>query len=520
MKFSKRSKYLLFGLLVALNIIIRIPSVPHECTDDSYAIHTLANSISLFGEARWWLHPLSIGGFYPYSYASSVPFLLSGISQCTGMDMEWTIWLFSLVGGVFSMFAAYLMAGAIKDNDLFKFLVAFAYSLSPGILLHSTFNASTRGLFTMLLPLFIYLLLKTRNYLRNIVLIFILFVLLLVTHHYIYFTIPVILAYAVLLTFGKLKEHVRFIKIPTNYTNIAFIACFLGILLMPFFTRLFIAGSRYNWLNLMIVTNMRYTGILFAFALSGFVYLTLKANKKFEEWFLLLTLLCFAALLYILTYAHFFMAIFFCILAGVALTNIAKAPKQKKKTVAIIIIISLLLAVGFSGFYQHWRTHKYGGRNEWYMRETTNAGALWIKDNIDKNKNLVGNGGSYNVRAKRMFAASGSRPSILVSTGISALVYGFINESYIVMKKNSPLTKEFYWDNPYVEVGGKSIGGQLNWFSQQLDIDGRYGKQFIKKFNLSYMIESTDIHDPIIRSVQEKKDNIYDNGEIRIWTLY
>ena len=175
MKFSKRSKYLLFGLLVALNIIIRIPSVPHECTDDSYAIHTLANSISLFGEARWWLHPLSIGGFYPYSYASSVPFLLSGISQCTGMDMEWTIWLFSLVGGVFSMFAAYLMAGAIKDNDLFKFLVAFAYSLSPGILLHSTFNASTRGLFTMLLPLFIYLLLKTRNYFRNIVLIFILF---------------------------------------------------------------------------------------------------------------------------------------------------------------------------------------------------------------------------------------------------------------------------------------------------------------------------------------------------------
>ena len=520
MKFSKRSKYLLFGLLLALNIIIRIPSVPHECTDDSYTIHILANSISLFGQAEWWLHPLSIGGFYPYSYASVVPFMLSGISQCTGIDLEWTIWLFSVVGGVFSMFAAYLMAGAIKDNDLFKFLVAFAYSLSPGILVHSTFAVSTRGLFTMLLPLFIYLLLKTRNYLRYIILTFVLFVLLLVTHHYIYFIIPIILVYVILLAFDKLKGRVKFVKIPTNYVNIAFIFCFLGMLLVPFFTRVFVtAGSRYDWINMLVIINIRWTGILFAFALGGFAYLSLKDNKKFEEWFLLLTLLCLAPLLYIKTYAHFFMAIFFCILVGVALINVAKAPKQKKKLAIAIIIISLLLAVSFSGFYQHYRTYKYGGHSDWYMRETTNAGALWIKDNVDEDKRLLGNGGG-STKLSRMFAASGGRPAFLTGGDTDALTYGFINESYIVMKKNSPLTTEFYWDNPYVEVAGRSIGGQLSWLSEESDIDGRHGKRIVNEFNLSYMIEDTDIHDPIIRSVQNKKNNIYNNGEIRIWPLY
>lgn len=54
-------------------------------------------------------------------------------------------------------------------------------------------------------------------------------------------------------------------------------------------------------------------------------------------------------------------------LAGITLTNILKAPKQKKTLAISIIIISLLLAVSFSGFYQHWRTYKYGGHSDWYM---------------------------------------------------------------------------------------------------------------------------------------------------------
>ena len=124
MKFSKRSVIIVSALLILLNTILRYPTTPHEIGADSFAMHVMANSISTFGYAGWWIHPASIVGSYPYSgSASAVPFLLSGISQCTGMATESVILLYSMVLGLFSIFTAYLMAGAIWNNNIFKFLL-------------------------------------------------------------------------------------------------------------------------------------------------------------------------------------------------------------------------------------------------------------------------------------------------------------------------------------------------------------------------------------------------------------
>ena len=80
MIFPKKSKYFLFILLIILNLIIRVPSIPHERgSPDEFTMHSLANSLSTFGHANWWAHPSSIFGFYPYSYASSTAFIFSGI---------------------------------------------------------------------------------------------------------------------------------------------------------------------------------------------------------------------------------------------------------------------------------------------------------------------------------------------------------------------------------------------------------------------------------------------------------
>ena len=86
--FSKKMKIILFSLLIVLNLILRIPFYPHEYGADSFVIHILANSVSQFGHARWWINPLSVVGLYPYSECSAVPFILSEISQCTGIDGE------------------------------------------------------------------------------------------------------------------------------------------------------------------------------------------------------------------------------------------------------------------------------------------------------------------------------------------------------------------------------------------------------------------------------------------------
>src|SRR4030067_2271290 len=110
MKMSTRTKILLFALLALINIILRIQAAPYEIGYDSFFIHIIANSISEFGYAKWLLHPLSVFGLYPFSYSSSVPFILSGISQISGLEMHSIVFIFGMILGILSMMTAYIMA--------------------------------------------------------------------------------------------------------------------------------------------------------------------------------------------------------------------------------------------------------------------------------------------------------------------------------------------------------------------------------------------------------------------------
>ena len=514
MKFTNCVQFTLWTCLIALNVILRYPATPHEIGWDTFVIHILTNSISEFGWANWWVNLLSIGGFYPNSYASVVPFLVSGISQCTGIDMEWTVWLFCTLTGIFAIFFAYILAGAIRDDDLFKFLVAFGYSLAPGLLYFSTWQLSTRGLFIILLPLFIYLVLKSRDSLKYVPLAIILFMVLVVTHHLFYFTIPVILSYIAVTIFYKFKGHIN-IKIPNNFINIIFIGSFIIMLLIPFFTRSFIreTASKYIWLGLLTNTYVRHIGILLFFAISGFTYLSLKHNKRFGEWFLLLSLIFLAPLSYILAYSKWFFIIFAIILGGISLTNVAKAYNGKRGRYALtIIVIGLLLSVSFSGFYQHYRN--IVGKetsNERYMEDGTYVAGLWIKDNIDKR--MV-----CNDIAVRIFAIS--EVPTLTGAGMVDMTYGFTNITDLNISKVSPLSAMYYFEGPYIRTPMTAHTACSVSVLNEVDFDSRHGKGLISRYSLSYVIENEDIGDnPFIRSIHQEKNNAYANGKIRIWCL-
>jgi len=520
-EFPPLVRFTLWAGLLALTIILRYPATPHEIGWDTFSIHALANSISEFGWARWWVHPLSIGGFYPGSYASSVPFLVSGISQCTGIDTEWTIWLFCTLIGIFTVFFAYILAGAIKDNDLFKFLVAFGYSVAPGLLALTTWGLSSRGLFIVLLPLFIYLLLKTHNSLKYLPFAIILFMVLALTHHLFYFTILSLLSYIVVVIFYKLKGHIK-IKIPDFASSTFLFGIFIIILSIPFFTRIFISetGTRYYWYTLTLGTHVRMVGILLLFAISGFIYILLKHDKTFVEWFLLLFLIFLTPFIPILRYTKYFDIILATLFVGIGLENVAKVYNRRAKYVFTIIVIVMLLSVSFSGFYQHYHTNIVGRPtyNERYMEESTYVGALWIKNNIDKDKVMVDNNGYDLLIGRRIFAIS----EVLTLTGdsVTDLTYGLTNITEINITKNSPLTKEFYMDNPYVRTPMTPYTGFYRSMLNSVEFDSRWGKLIISKFNLSVVIENEDIGDNVFtRSVHREKNNVYANGKISLWLL-
>lgn len=510
MYISRRIKVLLIGLLVVLNIVIRISSLPHIMYGfDAFNVKMMAQSISDFGEARYWINPLSIFGLYPCSYASAVYFVLSGLHQSIGVNMETVVNIYGIIIGVFSIFPAYLMAGMIRDNDLFKFLVAFCFSIAPGVLVFSTGDPSTRGFFLVLYPFFIYLLLKTeRSVVRFSLLVVVLFVLLMATHHYFWFTLPVILSFLFVMLDKKLNLLGRYIN------SYVYILLFIILFFFPFFSYTFIEGSRYGWLQNILTTNVRYSGFIFMFALGGFFYLLLKKDKTNKEWFLLSILLLFAPLYYQKTYTHFVSIPFVVILVGVGLRNITKI-QTHKKAIFTLLIVGLLATVVFSSFYQHWRTHTgEGAVSAWYMREGTYEGAIWLNENVEPGDRVVGN----NLRAGRMNSFIGGE-KVYTGSCKAALAYGMINESFIELEEQSPFSDIFYLEGPYTSPQSHSLGGALNWNYKR---GYGYAESFFDEYNVRYIVEDTSYNHRLIQSLKDEwkeKNVIYDSGLVSVGDL-
>ena len=527
MRFSLRTKIVLMCLLIALSLILRYPTTPHEIGWDSYSVHTMANSVSEFGYAKWWLHPTSVIGWYPYSSVSAVSFLLSGISQCTSIDMEKVILLYSIFLGLFSIFGAYLMAGAIWNNDIFKFLVTTIFSTSQGIITFSTWTAHSRTLFVLSLPLFIYLLLKTRTFeVRCGILTFVILALLLVTHHYIYFVIPIVICYLIIVIIYTLGNYIKSIKISANLANFAVFASFVIMFSIPFFTRTLMdsdpdmtrsGGGRYFWLLSMLESYTRYIGFLIILVVSGYVYLVLKRNKRFGEWFLLLCLAGLAQFLYIMTYMKWFILPFACLLVGVALTNVAitgmrkNRHTEKGRYATAFVVILLLSSVCFTGYYQYLHFLNDPDPRTRYMEERTYIGALWMNDNIDKGKNMIA--------GFRVFSIS--KVPTLTGNCPTDLAYGFVDTKKLEVKQLYPFTSlEFYLHDPYRAVNHSYTDSHVSRIlSSDINNHHSWAYRLTSIFNLSYCVENRDRQSTLTRSVQQTKSLYYDNGKIRVWYL-
>lgn len=533
MKFSKHVMFMLLLLLIILNLVLRFPVTPNETGNDSFYYHTLANSISSFGHAKWLIHPLSIFGLYPYSDEIAGPLEASIISQCIGIGMEWTIWLFSVFLGVLSIFTAYLLAGEIKKgDDIFKFLVAFGFSTSQSMLCSTTWCLSTRGLFLVLLPLFIYLMLKSRTFkLRYGILSLVFFMLLAATHHFFILTIPIIAIYFAILIVYKLKlTHNKVIGVPKRFPATVLLTLFVVLFMLSFYIQnplVQAQASTVSILKSMIFVYARYIGVLGIFAILGFFFLLFKQKKSFEEWFLLLILLYITPLLIVTAYMKQFSAIFIFLLAGMGMLSLARAPNQKRRTVFSIILISLLLSVAFSGFYQCKSTNIEQEFSYFkpYMTETEYASALWLRNNVSVNDALVCN--DY-LLARRTLAIS----EVPVLTGrTSDLVYDFISKNDLKVKMTSPTSYKFYTDYAFeLEDPSSSTNWHLGGLLVSTNTE-KWEKRMISDYGISHVIENENIYgrccrgggivrnSPFFESLHEKKTKVYSNAHITIWVL-
>lgn len=500
------STYIFMILLIIYNLILRYPITPHEIGYDSFEIHTIANTVSTFGYAKWWLHPSSVVGLYPYSYASAVPFILSGMSQLLNIDMETTIFVFSVLIGIFSAYPIYILAGLIKNDETFKALAAFTYSTSAGMLYFTTWTVSTRGLFIVLVPLLAYTILK-RQSIKYWVLTIAIATLLFATHHLIYYSIIIISSFLLVKVLCKLK----LIEESKNTSKIIYYAtpaCLIILIMLPFFSRTFMeTGSRYEWIIAQTMEYVRMVGPLLLLAISGFLYIILKRNKNFGEWFLLTSVIGVSPLLYVGKYTKWFMLFLIFLLVSISLKNTIDMEKGVYKNVKVFMIIILLTSTVFTCYFQFLDSPVVTAGYSRYMTEKTYSGARWIGDYIGPNERIFV-GGDISARV----CSISKTPTLL--GGPTDLIYGFINASNLEVVQNSSITSLYKLNNT-------SSPSWVIWAISTTEIDkpNSWAQRLTKQYNISYAVENKDRKGTFERSLKMHK-LIYDNGEIGVWYLY
>lgn len=517
MKLSGRSNFILYSLLIILDVILTSQVVPYEIGLDSFGVHILANSLSEFGNAKWILSPLSFFGLYPLSYASTVPFLMSGLSQVTGLEMETVIILYCTIICILGTFTAYLFANALMpENDLYKLLLTFVFSTSPAVLTYSTLTIATRGLLIIIAPLILYLILNALKSLKFAFLTFVCSIFLYATHHMFYFIIPSFLVFAIIYMLLRLSK-----KIPLSNKLLenkklekllpfVFIVGFLIMFSVPFFMGKFLETSRYDPIY---ISYTRYFGVLLPFGLSGLVFLILKSKKNILELFLLLNTIFLTSLIYKTTYMKWFFPVLFSPLVGIGLINLANSSIKKR---ALLVSFLLVSSIIFSGYYQFLHDYSSHEFDERYIEHSTYLTGHWMENKIETS--VISNDELF---ASRLLAVAETvhQPT---RTPINNFIYDFVDVNLSSFEYYSIKSEEFYYST--------GEGEDYDSLGQGLWYDFNRMKINPLDFGINYFVENTKSNGYIVwnhkgfpsellHKAYDESDAIYDVGTVKIWKL-
>lgn len=514
---SKKFKVISLGLLVILNVILRIPSIPHAKGRDSFFIQSLANTINTFGDARWWDHWLSVFGYFPYSYASGLPFTLSGISQLCGINVEKAILIYSIIFGVLTIFFAYILAGLILNNFIYKYIMALFFSISPGIMIFTTWEASARGPFMIFLPLLLFLLLAELSIFKKAILSVLCLVFLFSLHHYAIFALVLTLLYVTTHIFTKMFPLLfdRFdLQKYAAKANYLYLFLLISSFMYPFLSHSMItAGSRYGWIISLVITNARFIGPAILLTIGGVVSISLSPRKNYIQWYFLISFIFMVPFLYDLVYGMYLLLLYAIVFLSIGFKNAIFISSNKTgyevKIVAIFVVSMILISTFFTAFYNHNRTGDYS--DLWYLDGQNYDLANWINYEIAKDSRVFMV--AENNYIVRTIALQENGSSILVG-GVTGLAYGFVNASFLDELERVPATSSyFYSEGPY-KVEERDIFRSVDWYVLNKDIN-----DIDRVYSPDYYVQSRTYYKRINGLTSDISDIIYNNGVHEIYVL-
>jgi hypothetical protein len=276
---------------------------------------------------------------------------------------------------------------------------------------------------------------------------------------------------------------------------------------IPFFTGKFVETTRYFPFY---IYYLRYIGILIIPAIGGLIYLILKKDRGFGDWFLLLSLILLVTFIYEQTYMKGFIPIFIIPFSCIGLLNIIKLTENRKYAISMVTFF-LILSIIFSGYYQFLHSYDEDWFNARYIEETTYKTGGWVKNNL--NGSAISNDVVFSLR---LFATS-ENVHIFTDGTIYNQIYGFnvINMSQF---KLYPLMSEDFWFSGYE---GPDVG-QISWE----EINELWKSP--NDFNISYFVENAKTNGDIVWNHGLKPSKllyktysegalVFDIGTAKIW---
>lgn len=382
-------KIILIILALILAVAFRLPLTPHELGQDSYSIHFWADSITEQGYAKWVVSPLSVFGLDSYSYPSGEIYLLSVVSSLIGISTEWVIFFLSIIFGIIGFIGAYLLASEIKDEFYFKLAAAVFFSILPLSIKFTSWTYSTRGLFIMLVPFFMWTLIKSYEDKRYIILTFVLFVLMATIHKM--FVLLLLMGFVFLLSiiihkyFNKYSRKIGIaLVIIIPFAFLFSIYSYRGLWVHRYLPSFLDFGNR-------IITEIAALGYTVGARLGFILPLSILAviliyffSKKidYKVNFLVFTLLIFIPFFIKGMYVYQTIAVVYTMLAVIGLYIVVDKLKKHSKYIVPAVYIVLIL---FSMFTVYVRVN-----NDNFMKDSLAGTADFIDFNIDDDEIIAG----------------------------------------------------------------------------------------------------------------------------------
>ena len=394
-------------LLVSISIIIRIPITPHEMGVDSFFFMSISASITQTGFIFDSLSLVTFFGLVEHSYPSGIFTISAAVCSVSGLSIQDYAYIHPILFSLFGLFSFWMLLGEFNISFYSRWLSSLSYTLVPVYIYLSSWSLESRYLFSVFLPMFIWVMLKIKNHpihqnSNKFTPFFISLWLLLPILHRMGILSSLIVLLFLLSTFNFRFQEDSISKEKIGKSSLLFLFSLSFFLLalssigfLPFstssnyFHRFIIEGDS---IFIMLINVLFYYflnfGPLLILSLLGVIYIFRKNHISAEEY--LLTYLLLFCIIFSLdrTYIPFIASLFLSILVALGSEFSFNNLERSTSSIQLCFCILVALSISFSvlDFADRLESKESTINNHTlYTREATLDSSLWIKTHFSNN---------------------------------------------------------------------------------------------------------------------------------------